>query len=72
MDNLTISTEYNGEHKDFSRFEHEALGTYLKSFKYDEGISLSLAVRQAILQHKPYIVEPVNVTEDLTINLSYK
>lgn len=68
---MIISTEHNGTHHDFREYEGNDLEEYLNSFKYDEGISLSLAVRRAIIAKKTYIVEPVNDCEDLTIDFRY-
>jgi hypothetical protein len=68
---VLISTAHNGRHQDFHGYELDDLYDYLDTFDYYESGTLHDAVMRALEDESPYIVEPVNGEEDLTIDFKY-
>lgn len=75
--NFTISTEYNGEHKDFQNDEMDSLESYLDGIgsEYREEFypfeSLFRATKNALKRRASYIVEAVSTYDDISIYMSY-
>jgi len=68
---VIISTAHNGNHQDFHGHDMDELVDYLDTFDYYESGTLQGAVERALEDEAPYIVEPVNGDEDLTIDFKY-
>ena len=73
----TISTEYNGEHKDFQHDEQDELESYLDSInpeymdQYYSFDSLYSRVRKALKNRIDSIVEPASENDDISIDITY-